>query len=1183
MAEGGGFGQNVLGKLRLVGGKVVDFGGTVAGKVVDVGGTVGNKIGDFGGRIVDVATKPLFESEFERMRQLNQINKQQQDLRKKYTEEELKAVEARADLVLGQLYTGYFEANFDPVAYELSKLNDHDDQSHIDELVERLTAGVETVSGRLSRHVNKKRDVLLAGIDRVAEVEDDLKAAFLISRSGRATLKAAAEEVTRNIRVVGQTRRKQAYMELMEVVTKIKRARDLQNTLKRSQELGEYGDAIMTCVQCFQGVDTLRQLSVSGELRGSVQRLYVDTLRRMDGALTNIVAEFDPDKYTKILEGYLLQGIDGKALAEKVLQCFRDAIHDVTTRVVRSLLLTKPKLADKLAAHSSSALALGYGELLRAMPTDLLRPCLLRIMEVVFDILASYHVMAYWHSLAVAKQGQLQAAAQGLDDEARRAQAATASFLTAVNEMLRASRGEVLETATKRIRELLLQDTLFKGEDFLQVVDWCGKFGGMAEAFLGTPIELRGQVMALCARFLPSYHRSNLESLTTCLNNEAWQDVGLVTGAAGVMTLDLDTAIRRSPYYVPEWGEEGAAQSFDKWMTDGNPFKRVGDAPEGKQKSLVDLLHKTAAEGQQLSRNASQQALQRTDSTAASDAGGSSTGPGGGAAGEGEDAAHSSSGADGAAYATATAPSPGPSTPGPSGLGQGQGHEHAHGEGGEGGAAAERGAAGPPGPSTPGGQPGAGGAPKSPNMMTVSSQQGLKFMTLYGRIMRPLQGHSESIFRCMIEIFDVYLLYCFSAFGGMGLEDLVWRDDILSPRLKQALLRILTAEGSKYKTLVEELNRNRPVGRGAPIAATGLGLLDRFGDRMESLADTVERSVSRMAVRLGDKMSEGPSGVQVSGASMVGLPQASGSSTSGISGMLTPTPAPRSGSMSGGGGMGMGGGGEGSGHSGGGAAAGGGGSPGGGGANAQWGLRERVVAVESLMYMASQFKAAKQAIILALPGRLQRDVEAYFNRTVDAARDLKEHLFKAAARAMMLGVWDSERGIPAAIAVNNYNVREPAIRQSPWADFTVRALHTFREKVLAARLPLPLVQSLWEFAAAVVAEGLLTGLAGVKKCSLEGRANMSLDLSHVDRQMRAMGPPNFRSAAMMAVDAYIKAFYLPWEELPRWCQAHVAEYGKQRLFTLIEVAAEFNKVKRGQKNDALEMVEAAVPGAGAFA
>lgn len=42
------------------------------------------------------------------------------------------------------------------------------------------------------------------------------------------------------------------------------------------------------------------------------------------------------------------------------------------------------------------------------------------------------------------------------------------------------------------------------------------------------------------------------------------------------------------------------------------------------------------------------------------------------------------------------------------------------------------------------------------------------------------------------------------------------------------------------------------------------------------------------------------------------------------------------------------------------------------------------------------------------------------------------------------GVWDKERGIPAAIGVTNYNVREPATKQSDWSDFTVRALAKFR-------------------------------------------------------------------------------------------------------------------------------------------
>ncbi len=46
---------------------------------------------------------------------------------------------------------------------------------------------------------------------------------------------------------------------------------------------------------------------------------------------------------SQILDAYLLQSISGSALAERVLQCFRDSIHDSTSRVVKSLLLTQPQ------------------------------------------------------------------------------------------------------------------------------------------------------------------------------------------------------------------------------------------------------------------------------------------------------------------------------------------------------------------------------------------------------------------------------------------------------------------------------------------------------------------------------------------------------------------------------------------------------------------------------------------------------------------------------------------------------------------------------------------------------------------------------------------------------------------------------------------------------------------------
>jgi hypothetical protein len=58
------------------------------------------------------------------------------------------------------------------------------------------------------------------------------------------------------------------------------------------------------------------------------------------------------------------------------------------------------------------------------------------------------------------------------------------------------------------------------------------------------------------------------------------------------------------------------------------------------------------------------------------------------------------------------------------------------------------------------------------------------------------------------------------------------------------------------------------------------------------------------------------------------------------------------------------------------------------------------------------------------------------------------------------------------------------------------------------------------------------------------------------------------------VDAYIKAFYLPFgEELSRWAQLHLAEYGKGRVLVLVECMADAYGVKRGQRAALIDSIK----------
>lgn len=53
-------------------------------------------------------------------------------------------------------------------------------------------------------------------------------------------------------------------------------------------------------------------LQVAADLLATVQRLYVDTLQKLDGALTAICREFDTTRYTKVRGRVLLDSLSNK-------------------------------------------------------------------------------------------------------------------------------------------------------------------------------------------------------------------------------------------------------------------------------------------------------------------------------------------------------------------------------------------------------------------------------------------------------------------------------------------------------------------------------------------------------------------------------------------------------------------------------------------------------------------------------------------------------------------------------------------------------------------------------------------------------------------------------------------------------------------------------------------------------
>jgi hypothetical protein len=62
---------------------------------------------------------------------------------------------------------------------------------------------------------------------------------------------------------------------------------------------------------------------------------------------------------------------------------------------------------------------------------------------------------------------------------------------------------------------------------------------------------------------------------------------------------------------------------------------------------------------------------------------------------------------------------------------------------------------------------------------------------------------------------------------------------------------------------------------------------------------------------------------------------------------------------------------------------------------------------------------------------------------------------------------------------------------------------------------------MWEQAIAAAAECILEGLARAKRCTIEGRSAMSLDLSNVEKTLRGVAPQHI-NVNLRVVDNYIK-------------------------------------------------------------
>ncbi|KAG8443141.1 hypothetical protein GDO86_011812 [Hymenochirus boettgeri] len=215
-----------------------------------------------------------------------------------------------------------------------------------------------------------------------------------------------------------------------------------------------------------------------------------------------------------------------------------------------------------------------------------------------------------------------------------------------------------------------------------------------------------------------------------------------------------------------------------------------------------------------------------------------------------------------------------------------------------------------------------------------------------------------------------------------------------------------------------------------------------------------------------------------------------------------------------------------------------------------YGLAERVVATESLVFLAEQFEFLQTHLDSVMPAAKKPFLQQFYSQTVSTASELRKPIYWiVAAKAI-----DYEQLLLLMTNVK-WDVKEIMSQHNVYVDALLKEFEQFNKKLSElskhVRIPLAVSNILWEHCIRLANRTLVEGYANVKKCSNEGRALMQLDFQQFLMKLEKL--TDIRPIPDKEfVETYIKAYYLTENDMERWIKEH-REYSTKQLTNLVNV------------------------------
>ncbi|KAL6204913.1 hypothetical protein ACLB2K_022180 [Fragaria x ananassa] len=283
----------------------------------------------------------------------------------------------------------FYEEDFDPVRHILEHIpSEESELAYFEREAALKLAQLDRVSEDLSQNVMEHHEVMVKGMHLVRELEKDLKVANVICMNGRRHLTSSINEVSRDLIVNSNSKKKRALLDMVPVLTELRHALEMQSKLESLVEEGNYCRAFQVLSEYLQLLDSFSELSAVQEMSRGVEVWLGQTLQKLDSLLLGVCQKFKEEGYITVVDAYALIG-DTSGLAEKIQSFFMQEVLSETHSVLKTIVQE-----DQEVQMQNNRLT--YSDLCLQIPEPKFRQCLLNTLAILFKLMCSYHeIMAF--------------------------------------------------------------------------------------------------------------------------------------------------------------------------------------------------------------------------------------------------------------------------------------------------------------------------------------------------------------------------------------------------------------------------------------------------------------------------------------------------------------------------------------------------------------------------------------------------------------------------------------------------------------------------------------------------------------------------------------------------------------------------------------------------------------------